>query len=76
MGKKISLGTAVTLVLLAITITFTLTMVLALRNFNEKVSSITERENMFAKFNEIETVRDTGNKKKLDKYYQSRYCIP
>lgn len=54
MGKKISLGTAVTLVLLAITITFTLTMVLALRNFNEKVSSITERENMFAKFTEID----------------------
>lgn len=54
MGKKISLGTAVTLVLLAVTITFTLTMVLALRNFNKKVSSITERENMFAKFTEID----------------------
>lgn len=54
MGKKISLGTAVTLILLAITMTFTLTMVVALRNFNEKVSSITERENMFAKFTEID----------------------
>ena len=54
MGKKISLGTAVTLVLIAITITFTFTMVLALRNFNDKVSSITERENMFAKFTEID----------------------
>lgn len=54
MGKKISLGTAVTLILLAITMTFTLTMVIALRNFNEKVSSITERENMFAKFTEID----------------------
>ena len=54
MGKKISLGTALTLILIAITITFTFTMVLALRNFNERVSSITERENMFAKFTEID----------------------
>ncbi len=54
MGKKISLGTAVTLVLVAIAMTFTFTMVLALRNFNSKVSSITERENMFAKFTEID----------------------
>ena len=54
MGKKISLGTALTLILIAITITFTLTMVLALNRFNERVSSITERENMFAKFTEID----------------------
>lgn len=54
MGKKISLGTAVTLILVAIAMTFTFTMVLALRNFNEKVSGITERENMFAKFTEID----------------------
>ena len=45
MGKKISLGTA---------LTFTFTMVLALRHFHTKVSSITERENMFAKFTEID----------------------
>ena len=54
MGKKISLGTALTLILIAVTITFTLTMVLALNRFNERVSSITERENMFAKFTEID----------------------
>lgn len=54
MGKKISLGTALTLILIFIAITFTLTMVLALNNFNDKVSSITERENMFAKFTEID----------------------
>ena len=54
MGKKISLGTALTLILIAVTITFTLTMVLALNSFNERVSSITERENMFAKFTEID----------------------
>lgn len=55
MGKKISLGTAVTLILIAITITFSLSMVFALRNFNEKVNSITERENMHAKFTEIDS---------------------
>lgn len=54
MGKKISLGTAITLILMAITITFTFSMALALRGFNEKVSSITERENMYAKFTEID----------------------
>lgn len=54
MGKKISLGTAVTFILVAIAITFTLTTVFSLHNFNEKVSSITERENMFAKFTEID----------------------
>ncbi len=54
MGKKISLGTALTLIILAIAMTFTFTMVLALRNFNTKVNSITERENMFAKFTEID----------------------
>ena len=54
MGKKITLGTAITLIIIAIAITISLTMVLAPRNFNEKVSSITERENMFAKFTEID----------------------
>ena len=47
MGKKITLGTAITLIIIAIAITISLTMVLALRNFNE-------RENMFAKFTEID----------------------
>ncbi len=54
MGKKISLGTAITLILIAIAITFTLTSVFSLNNFNDKVSSITERENMYAKFTEID----------------------
>ncbi len=54
MGKKITLGTAITLIIIAVAITVSLTMVLALRDFNEKVSGITERENMFAKFTEID----------------------
>ncbi|MBQ3561663.1 MAG: PDZ domain-containing protein [Oscillospiraceae bacterium] len=55
MGKKISLGTAVTLILIAIAITFSFAMVFSLRNFNSKVTSITERENMYAKFTEIDS---------------------
>lgn len=54
MGKKISLGTALTLIIIAAAITFSLTMVFSLRSFNEKVSSITEREKMYAKFTEID----------------------
>lgn len=54
MGKKITLGTSITLIIIAIAVTFTLTTVFALRNFNTKVSSITERENMYAKFTEID----------------------
>ncbi|MBQ3560607.1 MAG: PDZ domain-containing protein, partial [Oscillospiraceae bacterium] len=55
MGKKISLGTAIALILIAIAITFSFAMVFSLRNFNSKVTSITERENMYAKFTEIDS---------------------
>ena len=66
MGKKVSLGTSLTLVIIAVAITFSLTMVFALRNFNEKVSSITERENMFAKFTEIDNYVRSNQQKNLD----------
>ena len=66
MGKKISLGTAITLILIAVTITFTFTMVLALNNFNTKVSSIPERENMFAKFTEIDNNVRYNNGEEID----------
>ncbi len=56
MGKKISLGTALTLIFISIAVAFTFAMVVSLRYFNEKVSSITERENMYAKFNEIDSL--------------------
>lgn len=66
MGKKISLGTAVTLILIAIAITFTFTTVFSLRNFNEKVNSITERENMFSKFTEIDNNVRINHNGKID----------
>lgn len=66
MGKKVSLGTSLTVVIIAIAITFSLTMVFALRNFNEKVSSITERENMFAKFTEIDNYVRQNQQENID----------
>ena len=66
MGKKISLGNSLTLIIIAVAITFSLTMVFALRNFNEKVSSITERENMFAKFTEIDNYVRSNQQQNLD----------
>lgn len=66
MGKKITLGTAITLIIVAVAITISLTMVLALRNFNEKLSSITERENMFAKFTEIDNYVRQNQKSGID----------
>lgn len=66
MGKKLSLGTALTLILIAIAITFTLTSVFSLRNFNDKVSSITERENMYAKFTEIDNIVRINHNEHID----------
>lgn len=54
MGKKITLGTAIALVIIAVAITFSLTMATSLRGFNTKVSSITEREKMYSKFTEVD----------------------
>lgn len=54
MGKKISLGAAITMMVVAATITFAITMVFSIRVFNDKVSSITERESMYEKFTEID----------------------
>ncbi len=54
MGKKVSLGAAIAMMIIAATVTFSITMVFAIRTFNDKVSSITERENMYEKFTEID----------------------
>ncbi len=66
MGKKISLGTSLTLILIAVTITFTLTMVFSLNYFNGMVSSITERENMYAKFTEIDSLVRQNHEDAID----------
>lgn len=55
MGRKISLGAALTMMIIAVTLVFSVTMVFSIRNFNNKVSSIIEREGMYDKFTEIDT---------------------
>ncbi|HXK78036.1 MAG TPA: PDZ domain-containing protein, partial [Oscillospiraceae bacterium] len=55
MGRKISLGAALTITIIAATLVFSVTMVFSIRNFNNKVSSIIEREGMYEKFTEIDT---------------------
>lgn len=55
MGRKISLGAALTVTVIAVTLVFSVTMVFSIRNFNNKVSSIIEREGMYEKFTEIDT---------------------
>ncbi|HNW04860.1 MAG TPA: S41 family peptidase [Oscillospiraceae bacterium] len=55
MGRKISLGAALTFMIIAVTLVFSVTMVFSIRNFNNKVSSIIEREGMYEKFTEIDT---------------------
>ena len=42
MGRKISLGAALTITIIAATLVFSVTMVFSIRNFNNKVSSIIE----------------------------------
>lgn len=54
MGKKISLGASITIALIVAALAFSLAMVISMKNFNEKVSSITERENMYSKFTEVD----------------------
>jgi carboxyl-terminal processing protease len=53
--KKISLGAAITFMLITAAVTFSLTTVYTMQNFNNKISNIKEREAMYAKLSEIDT---------------------
>lgn len=55
MRKKISLGAAITFMLITAAVTFSLTTVYTMQNFNNKISNIKEREAMYAKLSEIDT---------------------
>ena len=55
MRKKISLGAAITFMLITAAVTFSLTTVYTLQNFNSKISNIKEREAMYSKLAEIDT---------------------
>ena len=58
MRKKITLSSALSLIFIAITVTFCLTMILSARIFENKVSNVNEKENMYSKLSEVDqTVR-------------------
>ena len=54
MNRKITLGMAVTIVILAITVTFSITMLVAMRLFDHTVSSVKEKESMYNKIAEVD----------------------
>ena len=47
MNRKISVGMAVTIVILAMTVTFSITMLIAMRLFDSTVSSVKEKESLY-----------------------------
>ena len=54
MNRKISLGMAVTIVILAMTVTFSITMLIAMRLFDSTVNSVKEKESMYNKVAEVD----------------------
>ena len=54
MNKKISVGLAIAIAILAMTVTFSVTMILASQMFNNTVSSVKEKVNMYFKLAEID----------------------
>ena len=59
MNKKISISLAITIAIIAMTVTFSVTMVLAGQRFNNTVSSVKEKENMYSKLAEIDNMYAT-----------------
>lgn len=54
MNKKISLGAAVTFMLVIAAITFCVTMMVSLNYFNDKVLNVKEREEMYKKLSDVD----------------------
>ena len=54
MNRKISVGMAVTIVILAMTVTISITMLIAMRLFDSTVSSVKEKESMYNKVAEVD----------------------
>ncbi len=54
MNRKISVGMAVTIVILAMTVTFSITMLVAMRLFDSTVNSVKEKESMYNKIAEVD----------------------
>ena len=54
MNRKISVGMAVSIVILAMTVTFSITMLVAMRLFDSTVNSVKEKESMYNKIAEVD----------------------
>lgn len=54
MNKKISIGAAVGLIIIAISLTVSVTMEIAMRQFNYKLSNVSQRQNMFDYITEVD----------------------
>ncbi len=59
MKKKITISTAVTLVILAVALTISMTMLFAMRYFNNQIQSVQQRQSMYTHINDVDkTVRE------------------
>ena len=56
MNKKVSLGTAVTLMAIAAALAVAITMVYSIRTFNDKLYNIKEREATYEKLSQIDKI--------------------
>ncbi len=61
MKKKITVSTALTLVILAVALTISITMLLAMRYFNRQIESVQQRQSMYTHINDVD--------KKVREYY-------
>ena len=69
MNRKISLGMAVTIVILAMTVTFSITMLIAMRLFDSTVNSVKEKESMYNKIAEVDRYVRSNDYYTIDETY-------
>ena len=59
MNRKITVSMAITIAIIAMTVTFSVTMIMAMRLFDDTVSSVNEKESQYTKLSELDRyVRD------------------
>lgn len=63
MRKKITVSTAITMVILAMALTISITMLLAMRYFNRQIESVQQRQSMYTHINDVD--------KKVREYYHN-----
>ncbi len=54
MRKKITVSTAITLVILAVALTISITMLIAMRYFNRQIESVQQRQSMYTHINDVD----------------------